>query len=208
MREAMRALGVSRQTVCRCQARRTRRRPCHVRQTKRPAYQSDRPTARPLRSYLMNQGALCSTFQAIHDVNLQWSSDLPTRPERPSGAMFDDPLIDLGLHRWSIERESSTRPATPFPGRPIQRHPSCGPSHGLGGRLATSSAPPEWRERATLCRTDRRRSPFFEPELLVEAPHRRDTLAVDRHGMTRKSMPPTRACSRSRVGISWRHGAH
>src|SRR5438128_1076926 len=26
--------------------------------------------------------------------------------------------------------------------------------------------------------------------------------------MTRKSLPPSRACSRSRVGISWRHGTH
>src|SRR5262245_1175382 len=33
--------------IAACQARRTRRRPCHARQT-RTAYQSDRPTARPL----------------------------------------------------------------------------------------------------------------------------------------------------------------
>src|SRR5215813_3998220 len=57
--------------IAACQARRTRRRPCHARQTKRPAYQSDRPTARPLRSYLMNQGALCSTFQEPGNIGVQ-----------------------------------------------------------------------------------------------------------------------------------------
>jgi len=32
---------------------------------------SDRPTARPLRSYLMNQGALCSTFRQLLDVDIR-----------------------------------------------------------------------------------------------------------------------------------------
>src|SRR6202022_2576096 len=43
---------------------------CHARQTKRPAHQSDRPTARPLQSYLMNQGALCSTLQKFFEVKV------------------------------------------------------------------------------------------------------------------------------------------
>ena len=68
------------------------RRACRA--TKRLAHQSDRPTARPLRSYLMNQGALCSTFRQLLDVDIRevtlstspvWdrspttSSTLPTR---------------------------------------------------------------------------------------------------------------------------------
>jgi hypothetical protein len=45
------------------------RRACRA--TKRPAHQSDRPTARALRSYLMNQGALCSTFRQLLDVDIR-----------------------------------------------------------------------------------------------------------------------------------------
>src|SRR5207248_3072110 len=63
--------------IAACQARRTRRHPCHARQTKRPAHQSDRPTVRPLRSYLMNQGALCSTFQIALDVNIEHPVEPP-----------------------------------------------------------------------------------------------------------------------------------
>src|SRR5215831_11543103 len=58
--------------IAACQARRTRCGPCHARQTKRPAHQSDRPTARPLRCCLMNQGALCSRFQEVPNVGVKY----------------------------------------------------------------------------------------------------------------------------------------
>ena len=71
MREAMRALGVSRQTVLQ-RVKRGELAALHVMRSKqRPAHQSDRPTTRPLRCYLMNQGALCSTFQDALDIRIE-----------------------------------------------------------------------------------------------------------------------------------------
>jgi len=63
MREAMRALGVSRQTVLQ-RVKRGELAAVHVMHGKQKGLRIKvRPTIRPLRSYLMNQGALCSTFQ-------------------------------------------------------------------------------------------------------------------------------------------------
>ena len=101
MREAIRALGISRQTVLQ-RVKRGELAAVHVMRgkQKRPAYQRDRPTARPLRSHLMNQGAVCSTFQEIREVGIddfpmsakQQFFDLDRRllgiPPRPVGVLF------------------------------------------------------------------------------------------------------------------------
>src|SRR5499426_4404237 len=92
--------------IAACQARRTRRRPCHARQTKRPAYQSDRPTARPLRSYLMNQGALCSTFQEGLNIKIKdpvtTPASLPCHADRIerrfAGPVSIGSRVELWLH--------------------------------------------------------------------------------------------------------------
>ena len=72
MREAMRALGVSRQTVL----QRVKRGellggPRHARQAKRTPYQGDSPPARALRSNLMNQGVLCSRVQEAANIGIE-----------------------------------------------------------------------------------------------------------------------------------------
>jgi hypothetical protein len=69
MREAMRALGVSRQTVLQ-RVKRGELAAVHImrRNQKGLRIKVIGPTARPLRPYLMNQGALCSTFQAAADI--------------------------------------------------------------------------------------------------------------------------------------------
>src|SRR5215510_13677739 len=123
MREAMRARCLAPDRIAACQARRTRRRPCHARQTKRPAHQSDRPTTRPLRSYLMNQGVLCSTFQVgpqikVEDPRLPLSYCFSHSLDRvvccPLGPISIRPRLEVRLeHRFEDELERTLHHSVP-----------------------------------------------------------------------------------------------
>ena len=71
MRDAIRALGASRQTVLqRVKRGETQCSPRHARQTKGASHQGDGPAAPPIRSHLMNQGALCSRVQKAGNISV------------------------------------------------------------------------------------------------------------------------------------------
>jgi hypothetical protein len=71
MYQAMRRLGVSRQTrVAACQARARSKPPCQALTQERPAPQPQLLTATPLQPSLINKGAVCSTIQIFRQIGV------------------------------------------------------------------------------------------------------------------------------------------
>src|SRR4029077_8233822 len=82
---------------------------------------SDRPTARRLRSYLMNQGALCSTFRQLLDVDIREvnAQHLASVGPQPDDQLHPADLVD--------NKETTVVASDREPNRPAQVNGRCRP---------------------------------------------------------------------------------